>query len=164
MDDAVTSIGVFAPQLKTVVSLYGAEPQGDLGGVAEQSSAQRAFHKRKREYLQHANAVVQLGGANARCDEAVRINQDCPINPLSVIEVYEQVHSCETAGNLHVDSSVTSLLRSIAAIRQRGVRERDNILQLQALSPSITRKAARRICMSISQIWYRKTCEPAYSG
>ena len=132
-DDAVTSIGVFSPQLKTVVSLYAAEPQGDLGGLAEHSSAQRAFHKRKREYLQHANAVIQVSGANAPCDETARTNQDCPINSLSVIEVYEQVHSCETAGNFHGDNSVTSLFLSIAAIRQRGLRDRDILAVASAI-------------------------------
>lgn len=152
MDDAVTSIGVFAPHLKTVVSLYGAELQDDLGGVAEQSSAQKAFYKKKREYLLHANTVVQLGGADKRCDDAVQINQDCPINPLNVIEVYEQINSRETPVNLHFDSSVTSLLRSIAAIRQRGVRERDILAVASAIGLNHPQSRQKNLYVDISDL------------
>ena len=152
VDDAVTSIGIFSSQLKTVVSLYGTEPQIDLGGVAGQSPAYSAFHKRKREYLQHASAVIQLGGADAQCDEAAQINQDWPINPLSVIGVYEEVHACETTANLNLDGSVTSLLRSIAAIRQRGVREQNILAAASAIALNNPKVRQRNLYVDISDL------------
>lgn len=151
-DDAVTSIGVFATQLKTVVSLYGAEPQLDLGGVAVQSPAYSAFHKKKREYLQHAIAVVQLAGANARCDEAARMSQDWPVNPLSVIDVYEKVHGSVAAGNLHADGGVSSLLGSIGAINQRGVREQDILATASAIALNNPKDRQRNLYVDISDL------------
>lgn len=152
VDDAVTSIGVFSPQLKTVVSLYGSEPQIDLGGIAGQSSAYSAFHKKKRAYLQRASAVVQQVGTSALCDEATQINQDCPVNPLSVIEVYEEVHNRETVGNLHVDGSVTTLLSNIAAIRQRGVREQDILATASAIALNNPKDRQRNLYVDISDL------------
>ena len=152
VDDAVTSIGVFAPQLKTVVSLYGAEPRIDLGGVGRQSSAYSAFQTKKREHLQHANAVIQLDATDAECDPAAHVDQDWPVNPLSVIEVYEGVCYSDKAANHHVDGEVSALLDSLAAIRPRGVKELDLLAAASAVSLNNPENRQRNLYVDISDL------------
>lgn len=152
VDDGVTSIGVFAPQLKTVVSLYGLEQQNKVGNGVVQSSGNSAFHKKKYEYLQHANAVIQLDAADTQCDEAPLVDQDWPVNPLSVIEVYEGVNYSDKAVNHHLDGGVSDLLDSLAAIRPRGVKERDLLAVASSVALNHPENRQRNLYVDISDL------------
>lgn len=151
-DDGVTSISAFAPQLKTVVSLHGQQPQIDLDNVARNSAAYRVFHKRKSEYLQHASAVVQLDSAEVPYEDATHINQDWPGNPLNVIQIYEQVRGSGIQGNHLASGSVPNLLASVAAIRQRGISERDILAVANSIALNNPECRRRNLYVDISDL------------
>lgn len=152
VDDAVTSIGVFAPQLKTVVSLYGQQPQIDHDDVARSSAAYKVFHKRKSEYLQHASAVVELDSDEVRHEDATHTNKDWPDNPLKVIQIYEQVRDSGIQSNHLASDGVPNLLASVAAIRQRGISERDILAVASSIALNNPECRQRNLYVDISDL------------
>ena len=62
-DDAVTSIGVYAPQLNTVVALYKPNPLLSAGNELKQSPVYERYCLRKMEFLKRARGWLQLTDA-----------------------------------------------------------------------------------------------------
>lgn len=70
VDDAVISIGEFAPEIRTLVNLYDAENGFESGGAINQKAAYRKFRERKATYLERACRTIRIVDAeNPRHDD-----------------------------------------------------------------------------------------------
>ncbi len=65
VDDAVTSIGVFAPQIPTVVTLYDLIPLLNPETYLKPNSTYALYYQRKVEYLKHANQWLAISESAA---------------------------------------------------------------------------------------------------
>ena len=64
-DDAVTSVGVFAPQIPTVVTLYDLIPFLNPESYLKSNQAYSKYYQRKIEHLRHANLWLAISESSA---------------------------------------------------------------------------------------------------